>query len=221
MAARQGHKPEKLIHLRASRRPAEGAAGKIRHDRSRAGIGVLSRGMPAHIHEPETFRRRLGGLVKGPPDIDRLVAVIHAGFHAVRLDPRPVLAQGLDVFLRQLAPRRNQRLRRTRGRLGAVILGRQPVIVPQIRCREQVLARRHPRTHFHHLPLQVRSVHDPLVHLLAVDIQSGVHRLRLVRPVTVQHQPETILRVHREPVQEMRRMQRAQSRQVVVEQILG
>ena len=68
---------------------------------------------------------------------------------------------------------RDQRLGRALGGLGTVVAWRQPVIVPQIRGREQVLAGGDPGAHFDDLAFEVGGVDFELLDQLAVDEESA------------------------------------------------
>ena len=146
LLARQRHISEVLLALRlAVGRTAERAPDETRQNRPRASIGVLSRSVPADEDPAQALRRRRRHLIERTADVDRLEAVVDARFDGVGLDLGAVLAQRLDVFLGELAARIDQRLGRPLGRLRAVVAGRQPVVVPQVCCREQVFAGGDPR----------------------------------------------------------------------------
>ena len=84
-----------------------------------------------------------------------------------------------------------------------------------------MFARGDPRAAFHDLAFQIRGIGLELVNQLAIDEQRGMRGFRLVGPVAVEHQAEAVLGIHREAVDEVRGMARAQPRLVVVEEILG
>ena len=77
------------------------------------------------------------------------------------------------------------------------------------------------RAALHDLALEVGGIHFELLNQFAVDQECRMRRLGLVRTVAVQHQAETVLGVHREAVDKVRGVQRAQAGQIVVDRSLG
>ena len=176
---------------------------------------------------PQTkILRRLSGdgpvaWLNGPPisiDSNRLSTRVSTPSVLILV---PYLRSVSMSFSVSLAARSDQRLGRPLRRLGAVIAGRQPVVVSQVGFREQVFARGDPRAAFDDLAFQIGGIDLELLHQLAIDKQRGMRRLRLVGPVPVEHQAEAVLGIDRKAVDEVRGMARAQARLVVVEQVLG
>ncbi len=84
-----------------------------------------------------------------------------------------------------------------------------------------MFARSDLRADLHDLSLEIRRIHFPLPDQFAVDVQRGRRRFRLVRTMPVEHESKVVLAIDREAMHDVGGMPCAQTRVVVVEEVLG
>ena len=74
---------------------------------------------------------------------------------------------------------------------------------------------------FNHLAFEIGSIYLELLNHFSIDEESRMGWFGLIRTMAIQHEAETVLRIHRESVNEMCGMTGTQSGFVVMKKVFG